>query len=115
MYTHDGEDQPEDETHQQHIKDGRDRLYERVHHHLSPHRHVIHQLGEALSHTELTYNHVRLVEQRIDPKQVLSQVQVPCSGSSYFDLLFDWFGDYVNDTDLNETGQYLHCLEWIIY
>lgn len=32
---HDAEDQPEDQTHEQHVKDGRDGSNERVHHHLT--------------------------------------------------------------------------------
>lgn len=34
LYTHDGKDEPEDETHEQHVEDGRYRLHQRVHHHL---------------------------------------------------------------------------------
>lgn len=36
LHTHDGEDEPEDKTHQQHVEDGRDGLHQRVHHNL-PH------------------------------------------------------------------------------
>ena len=33
---HDAEDEPEDEADEQHVEDGRDRLDQRVHHHLKP-------------------------------------------------------------------------------
>ena len=35
VHPHDAEDQPEDQTHQQHVEDGRDGPDQRVHHHLS--------------------------------------------------------------------------------
>ena len=31
---HDGENEPEDQTHQQHVKDGWNRLHQSIHHHL---------------------------------------------------------------------------------
>ena len=34
VYSHDAEDEPEDQTHQKHVEDGRNRPNESVHHHL---------------------------------------------------------------------------------
>jgi hypothetical protein len=35
--SHNGEYEPEDEAHQQHVEDGGDGLHQRVHHHLDTH------------------------------------------------------------------------------
>jgi hypothetical protein len=63
LNTHDGEDEPEDETHEEHIEDGGDSIHECVHNYLKYRAHCGHT-GSHVPHFQNTVSEFLLAENR---------------------------------------------------